>query len=393
MLRWTAYQNTAYAGAVAAAVFVGVAALLLVGRRLVKARLSAIAVRTATGMDDFLVDLVVRTRPTFLVLLALYAASFALVLAPRLRVGLGTLLVIAALVQAALWGNGLVTFWLRRYVARRGADTVSQTTIAALGFAVRFFLWVIILLVALGNLGVNVTALVTGLGIVGVAVALAVQNILGDLLAALSIVLDKPFEVGDFIVVDAFMGTVEHVGLKSTRIASLSGEQIIISNADVLKSRIRNFRRMTERRVQFAFSLEYGTPADALARVPAMLREIISEQPQTRFDRAHLKTLGPATLDFEVVYFVVVSDYNLFMDLQQAINLAMVRRFAAEKIRFGFPVQAVRMSGALGVHGPDGGQVLVSTADGAPDAGRERGVAGSAAGARSSRAVSARERG
>ncbi|MEQ8215048.1 MAG: mechanosensitive ion channel family protein, partial [Smithellaceae bacterium] len=197
------------------------------------------------------------------------------------------------------------------------------------------------LLLILDNLGFNITSLVAGLGIGGVAVALAVQNILGDLFASLSIVIDKPFVVGDFIVIDQLRGTVEHVGLKTTRLRSLSGEQLIFSNNDLLKSRIQNFKRMTERRVVFGFGVTYQTPQDKLPLINGIVREIIEKQEHVNFDRVHFKEFGNSALNFEVVYIVKDQDYNLYMNIQQAINLEMFRRFQEEKIEFAYPTQTL----------------------------------------------------
>jgi small-conductance mechanosensitive channel len=236
-----------------------------------------------------------------------------------------------------------------RYVRqKRETDAAAVTTVSALGFVGKFLLWSFAALLALENLGVNVTALVAGLGIGGIAVALAAQNVLGDLLASLSIVLDKPFVLGDFIIVDDRAGSVEQIGLKTTRLRSLSGEQLIFSNNDLLKSRIRNFKRMQERRVAFTVGAAYDTPRDKLRRIPAILREAIEAQPETRFDRAHFKELGSYALNFEVVYYVLKPEYNLSMDIQQSVNLTVLERFAAEEIELAFPTQTVYVRGANG---------------------------------------------
>jgi small-conductance mechanosensitive channel len=207
--------------------------------------------------------------------------------------------------------------------------------------------WIVIFLLALQNFGVNITALITGLGIAGIAVALAVQNILGDVLASLSIVIDKPFVIGDYIVVDTFQGTVEDVGLRTTRLKSLSGEQIIFSNAELLKARIRNYKRMTERRATFTIGLQYDTPADKVERVPGIIHDLITSIPQTRLDRTHFQGFGDSSLNVETVYFVLVPDYNVYMDIQQQINLTLLRRFAAEGIEFAFPTRTVLIKGEL----------------------------------------------
>jgi small-conductance mechanosensitive channel len=194
---------------------------------------------------------------------------------------------------------------------------------------------------ALDNLGVNVTALVAGLGVGGVAVALAVQNILGDLFASLSIVLDKPFVLGDFIIVGELLGAVENIGIKTTRVRSLSGEQLIFSNNDLLNSRIRNFGRMAERRVVFQLGVVYGTPKAKLEQIPAIIRSAIEAQQQTRFDRSHFAGYGDFSLDFENVYYVLDRDYNVYMDIQQAINLEIYGRFAEDGIEFAYPTQTL----------------------------------------------------
>jgi len=188
---------------------------------------------------------------------------------------------------------------------------------------------------------VNITGLVAGLGIGGIAVALAVQNILGDLLASLSIVLDKPFVIGDSIVVDSFSGTVEHIGLKTTRIRSISGEQLVFSNNDLLKSRIQNYKRMQERRVVFGFGVTYQTPLEKLPLINRIIREIIAAQPNSRFERVHFKEYGDSALNYEVVYFVMTPEYGIFMDVQETINLEIFRRFQEEGIEFAYPTRTV----------------------------------------------------
>jgi len=200
-------------------------------------------------------------------------------------------------------------------------------------------------LMALDNVGVNVTALITGLGVGGIAVALALQNVLGDLLASLSIVLDKPFVIGDAITVDTLTGTVESIGLKTTRLRSVSGEQLVISNGDLLKSRIHNWKRMAERRVVLAFGVSCGTPPGTVERIPGLVRALVEGQDLTRFDRAHFKGFGASSLDFEAVYWILSADYGLFMDRQQAIGLGLLRAFEREGIELASaaPTVVVRM--------------------------------------------------
>jgi small-conductance mechanosensitive channel len=217
------------------------------------------------------------------------------------------------------------------------------TTVTALAFIGQLLLFTLLLLLALDNLGIDVTALITGLGIGGIAVALAAQNILGDLFASLSIVFDKPFVLGDFIIVGSDMGTVEKIGLKTTRLKSLSGDQLIFSNNDLLKSRIVNCRRMRERRVAFSVGVACGPPREKLEQIPSMLREIVQSQKEVRFDRAHLKELGGYSLNFEVVYFVLTPDYTVYMDIQQSINLAIYEQLAEMSVELAYPTQTLRL--------------------------------------------------
>jgi small-conductance mechanosensitive channel len=255
---------------------------------------------------------------------------------------IGAVTIAALLIQGAIWANRLLVGAIQRQVNQRVAtDAASAMTISAVGFLVRVALWTVVGLMMLANFGVDVTALVAGLGIGGVAVALAAQNILSDLFASLSIVLDKPFVVGDFIIVGDFMGSVEYVGLKTTRLRSLSGEQLIFPNGDLLQSRIRNYKRMTERRIVFSLGVVYQTPHEKLAAIPGLLREIVESQEGTRFDRAHFQKYADSALIFEVVYYVLTPDYNLYMDIQQRINLTIFQRWAELGIEFAYPTQTV----------------------------------------------------
>jgi len=194
---------------------------------------------------------------------------------------------------------------------------------------------------ALDQLGVDVTALVAGLGIGGIAVALALQNILGDLFASAAIVLDKPFMVGDFIVVGEHAGTVEKVGLKTTRVRSLSGEQLVFANALLLNAQLRNFKRMNERRIAFAIGVTYETPLEKLRALPGWLKAAVEAQPKARFDRAHFKSYGDFSLNFEVVYYVLSAEFNVYMDAQQAINLTIYEKLAQEGVQFAYPTRTL----------------------------------------------------
>ena len=327
-----------------ALLFLVVLSVLRFGRRQLERRLGAVAAQTHNILDDLVLDLVRQTKWFFPLAVALLLGTRPLTTGLAADTVIRAVLMIALLVQAAVWGNALASQWITRHMEERMADdAAAATTVGALRFLSRLVLWTIALLVALDNLGIDVTALVTGLGIGGIAVALALQNVLGDLFASLSIVLDQPFVIGDFIVVGDHMGSVEYIGLKTTRLRSLSGEQLIFSNADLLGSRIRNYKRMAERRVLFSFGVVYQTPRAVLETIPGMVREIIEGIDKTRFDRAHFKAFGDSSLDFEAVYYVLDAAYNAYMDIQQAINLELYRRFEADGIEFAYPTRTVYM--------------------------------------------------
>lgn len=339
--------NTVQAWLTAAAVAAASFILLKVVTRVIANRFAHLVTKTPTILDDITLEALKNTRVAFLVVMALYCGSFALSLKPTHQSVTNSAVIIALLLQGAVWATHAFAFWLNREVERRkDRDAATVTSLSALGFMGKLVLWSVVFLLVLENLGVNITALLAGLGIGGIAIALALQNILGDLFASLSIVLDKPFVIGDFVVVDQLSGTVEHIGLKTTRVRSLSGEQIIFSNADLLKSRIRNFKRMYERRVVFTVGITYDTPHEKLARVSSMLKQIVTEQPGARFDRAHFKEYGDSALIYEIVYFVRNPDFNAYMDIQQAINIEIYRRFEVEGIEFAYPTRTLYMHDA-----------------------------------------------
>jgi small-conductance mechanosensitive channel len=287
-------------------------------------------------------QLVACTSRLFLWVVAVYVGTRFLDLPPRLARIADVVIIFTAWMQGAIWAIEAVKFGLgRQLVKTRMADAGFVGSLEVILFIARVGIFAIATLLALDNLDVNITALVAGLGITGIAIALAVQTVLGDLLASLSIALDKPFRVGDFLVVDNLMGTVEQIGVKSTRLKSLSGEQIILANADVLKARLRNFGRMRERRVAFFLGVTYDTRPEKLRQIPQVVREIVSAHEQARFDRCHLLEWGDSALRFEVVYIVLSENFNLHADILHAINLAILERFAAMGVEFAFPTRTV----------------------------------------------------
>lgn len=298
-----------------------------------------VQVHTAVELTTLLVE---RTSRLFLFVVALFLASRHLSFPPRIERVEEIIIVCVFWLQVGLWSMASVRFGIdvRRSVSE-DLDSMLSGSLDVILFCAGLIIWAMVMLLALDNLGVQIKPLLAGLGIGGIAIALAVQTVLSDVLASVSITLDKPFSVGDSLTIDTFQGTVEHIGIKSTRLRSLSGEQIIIANADIIKARVRNFGRMSERRAVFQFGVNYDTPTDVLAKIPGDVRAIVESQPNTRFDRCHLLTYGDTALQFELVYFMTKSDFALYADTQQAINLALLDKLREHKVQLAAPTRGL----------------------------------------------------
>lgn len=320
--------------------------LMLLGLRLVTGRLRKLTQRTATPMDDVIVQVLASTNRWLLLVAALLVGLGLLDLPARWSDRVGQMWFVALALQLALWVTRGIGVGVRGYEIRNGRSGEQLSASGTLlSWFLRTVLWAVVLLAVLSNVGVDITAFVASLGVGGIAVALAVQNILGDLFASLSIAVDKPFEVGDFIASDAGVGTVEYVGLKTTRIRALSGEQIVVGNTELLKQPVKNFRRMQERRIAFKFGVTYGTPPDRAEAIPGIVRRLVEGDSKLRFDRAHFLAFGESSLDYEVVYYVLSPDYGVYMDAQQRLNFGLLREFAARGIDFAFPTRTLYLAG------------------------------------------------
>ncbi len=352
-LNWSYYGNTARSWLSALALLVAVLAVMWVVRSVLARRVGDFSKRTRTTVDDLIAELLSASRLFFLLAVSVYAASQMVILPSRVGAVVQGAVIVLVMLQVGIWGNQLVAYLVSHYVRfEKTEDASAAASRAALRFVGKLVLWTLVLLLILDNLGYQITTLIAGLGIGGIAVALAAQNILGDLFASLSIMLDRPFVVGDVIRVDPYVGTVEHIGLKTTRVRSVSGEQLIFPNTDLLTSRIRNFKRMEKRRVVFSLGVAYETPYDKLAAIPHMIREIIESRENVRFDRAHFKEFGDFSLNFEVVYHVLIPDFSVHMNTQHSINLALFKCFQEEDIQFAYPTQTVYFQRQVGAAAP-----------------------------------------
>lgn len=299
--------------------------------------------RTKNTFDDVIFALIASFKLPFYFILALYIAVQFLTLHAMIRQIIDTVFIVCIVYQLITGILILLDYSLDRKVNDTNGSSIAHVK-DLIQLAVKAGLWAIGLLFILSNLGINITSLVAGLGIGGIAIALAVQSILGDLFSYFAIYFDKPFIRGDFIIVGTQMGVVEKVGIKTTRIRALQGEELVIANSELTSSRIQNFKKMEERRILFTFRIAYDTPLEKLEKVPQYVQDVITTTELVRFDRAHLLAFGESSYVFEVVYFVQSGDYNQYMDIHQSIHFQMLKTFAHEHIALAYPTQAVHLA-------------------------------------------------
>jgi small-conductance mechanosensitive channel len=329
---------------IAATVAIAIWSALWLVRRLLASRYKRYTAAQHRLPIRLLAYLAGNTKQFFFLAIALDVSQTGLTLPDKIQHVVSAIVLVLLLAQVGLWAGGAVRFYVQMKEPQSGGDRAFTGSLDIINFVARMLIWSLLILVALDNFGVNITALLAGLGVGGVAVALALQNVLGDLFASLSIALDKPFVVGDRLVIDAFIGDVEHIGIKTTRLRSETGEQIILSNADILKSRVRNFGRAEEQRALTNIRVPYDTPSAKLREIPKILEGIVREHSSVRFERCHLKALGEAALHFELSYFVQQPSRNPLLDLQQAINFRIIDEIRNMGVEFDYPTQRVIFS-------------------------------------------------
>lgn len=310
-------------------------------RNVVLGRLRRWAEKTETTFDDIVVRGIERFLLPFLNLGLIYYAFSYLHLSENVQKIIRTAAAVVLTYFAIRVVTTTIAQFLQAYVRKQDNGEVKVKQLRGITAVINIGVWTLGLVLLFDNLGYNVTAIVTGLGIGGIAIALAAQNILGDLFNYFVIFFDRPVEVGDFIVVNDKKGTIEHIGLKTTRIRSITGEQLIMANSALTSSWIHNYQRMERRRSLFTIGIAYETPVDKVKAVPGIIRSIVLEHPKTTFDRAHFATLGNFSLNIEVVFFLESADYNEFMDVQQSINLRIMEEFEKLNIQFAYPTQKI----------------------------------------------------
>lgn len=326
------------------AVFVGLVIVFKIFSSIVISRLKKISERTKTDIDDFLISLINNVKPPFYFFVALYAATQLLELNDLIGRIIFGLFLVTVVYQAITILQRVIDYGIQKILisSDRGEDQDKEGVVKLIGQMTKAVLWIVGALMLFSNFGIDVTSLIAGLGIGGVAIALALQNVLGDLFASFSIFLDKPFKVGDYISISPTeKGTVEKVGIKTTRVRTLQGQQLVISNKKLTDSSVENFRRMDKRRSTFTFGVLYETPLEKVKAIPVMITEIIEKVENANLNRVHFKTFGASSLDFEIVFTMQVSGYSEYMDAQQEINFEIMEKFKKEGIEFAYPTQTL----------------------------------------------------
>jgi len=310
-------------------------------KRIILERMHKWAEATVTTFDDFLIKIVKTIVVPLSYVGVFYLSINTLTLVPLLRKVVGIVGMAAVTIAIARFITAFVEYGFDVYIKSRKENLTLKASLDGTLKIVRLLVWGIAVVFFLDNLGFKISAVIAGLGIGGVAVALAAQAVLGDLFSYFAILFDRPFEVGDFIIVGDYLGVVEHVGIKTTRISSLGGEQIVFSNTDLTNSRVRNYKRMRKRRVAFRLGVVYSTPLEKLKEIPKIIEKIIKNIDDTIFDRAHFFSYGDFSLIYEIVYYVNGGDYNKYMDIQQEINFAINKEFNDRGIEFAYPTQTL----------------------------------------------------
>lgn len=301
--------------------------------------------RTKTEWDDIIIDFIDAIHWQFYIYLSFYIGTLFLQLPDIVNRVLGFLLIIFIAFYTAQGFSRIVDHFTNSQIEKRKkSDSIQNTSmIRVFGLLFKGAIYTIMILMILANFGIEITPLIASLGIGGVAIAIALQSVLADLFAAFAIYFDKPFKEGDFIIIGDDLGTVKHIGIKTTRIATLQGQELIVSNSELTNTRVNNYKKMDERRIVFTLGVEYSTSTEKLKKINNIIKKSIETTKKARLDRTHFKAFGDSSLNFEVVYYVTSPDYNVYMDVQEEINFKIQEAFEKEKIVFAFPTQTIHL--------------------------------------------------
>lgn len=335
------FGNTVYEYARALVIFVSALIVIKTLEWVIIHQLKKWTEGTKTTIDDFFVRIIEKLAIPLSYFGAFYVSLATLQPPETFKKGIDVAAIALITICAARFITMLIEYGFRLYSISRGRNLDFQNSLDGILKVVKFLVWSLALILFLDNMGFKISTVIAGLGIGGIAIGLAAQAVLKDLFSYFSIIFDRPFEVGDFIIVGDYLGVVEKIGAKTTRIRSLSGEQLIFSNTDLTDSRVRNYKRMQERRVVFKLGVVYQTTVSKVKEIPQIIRTVIANTPDTRFDRAHFFSYGDFALIFEVVYYVLSADYNKYMDIQQEINFGIKEEFEKRGIEFAYPTQTL----------------------------------------------------
>lgn len=335
------FENTVEQYLYALAIFIGLLILFRIFSKIILTRLRNLANLTATQFDDHLVDALEAIHPRFYDITAFYFASHSLILEPSSHKTINGVYLAIFLVQFINSSQKIIEYFLHKMFRDNQNDDADKMMFSGISLFIKIILWGVGFLLFLSNIGVNVTSLAASLGIGGIAVALAVQNILGDIFSSFSIYFDKPFTVGDLIVVGEHTGTVTKIGMKSTRIEALQGEEIVISNKELTSARIQNFKKMNKRRIPFVIGVTYDTSLEKCKEISEIIKNIFKEVNNADLDRVNFKEFAAYSLNFEIVYYHLSGDYTEYMRVREIINLRIKEDFAKAGIEMAFPTQTV----------------------------------------------------
>lgn len=326
---------------IALAIILGSILIAKILKFILEKKLSDFVTKTPNKIDDLLVDVLLRPIVFILTIVGLYVALEYLAIPESFNKWIKGFFQIIIAIKITSSLSKILVLILDYYFEKHPHLQNNTNLLYISKKSIAFLLWLVVIILIITNLGYNVNSLIAGLGIGGIAIALAAQNILGDLFSSISIFVDKPFQIGDFIVVGTQKGTVKSIGMKTTRLTTLQGEELVLPNALLTAQEVQNFRKMKKRRIVFQFGVLYETPLKKLKEIPQLVKEIFEDKAKAELDRVHFSTLGDFSLNFEVVYFLTTGDYNEYMDMQQSINLDLMESFEKHKIQFAYPTQKI----------------------------------------------------
>ncbi|MBD3203143.1 mechanosensitive ion channel [Candidatus Woesearchaeota archaeon] len=345
ILSFEIYNNTGTEILVALATFFSVFIILKLFELYVLHRIKALAKRTKNDIDDVIVEYIEEISWTMFVFISFYISSKLLTLPALLKKIIHIIVTVFIVYYVVKFILKIIDFFIKKEIKKRHRKRQGEDTslLAVLNLLLQGLAWIFAGLMLLSNFGVDVTSLIAGLGIGGIAIAFALQNILEDIFSSFSIYFDKPFKEGDFIIIGDDLGTVKKIGLKTTRIEHLKGQELVVSNKELTSTRIHNYKKMKKRRIAFSFGVEYGTPVKKLKKAGKIVKKIIDNIRIAEIDRVHFHEFGDFSLNFEVVYYLDSREYNVYMDTQQEINLKMIKEFEKQGIEFAFPTQTIHL--------------------------------------------------